>query len=720
LRLPLAGLFFAACAGIVCSDRWIDQWVVLARLFLGVGLAGLVLRRTVVTLVATAFFFGFWHTFLMAHNQGFQLAQVSEIGSHIHRCALSARSDSTPFHWSTQTKQRLVAEITEIDGFPARVRVSAELNGNPVQYGDTVIVSGRLAVTETPLNPGEFDYHEFLKRQGIYLLFRAIPGDRSEPLSHNGANALVGFARRIRHQIENIPVASLESDPAIQGLIRGIMFGDRSAIPPDIVEELQDSGTLHLFVIDGLKMTLLAGLCWAVTRTARIGRRWTFIFVVPLFLYCAGTGLSVAGLRATIMSGMLLFGISMERPALAKNILSGAGLILLLLDPQQLFQLGFQLSFVTVAALTLGTQPLASLFFLPFRPDPWIPHRLLQPIQRGFCRIVKHGCELFAVCSICWAATLPFAWLIFHRISWCNVAANFTTVPIGATILTLGIASICAFPICRWASLCLNNTSWLLCHLFLGTVHVFTALPFQSVNIGQVEIHREPKMIILATGRSDTIYLRSGNSDCLINPGSNAKYRRITQPFLRYQGVNQLLLLKSTRHDSDHEGCLLELRRHFACVPLEDRIAERMELINPGSHAYPGSIIDLQRTGLRTEPQGRPVGPGRFILVRMGGYRILLMAEHTGRAAASAGTRRFSADLLYVSNPRWVSIADLRREFDPQVIVFAQGRSNRIGEDIGIPIVFLNEQGAVTLKLSGDVLKLETFRGSQFAFRRRN
>jgi ComEC/Rec2-related protein len=645
------------------------------------------------------------------------LSLATQLNNHVHRCVLCAQSDSTPFRWGTQTKQRLLAEVREVDSFPVRFHASVELNGSLnaglIQYGDSITVDGRFALPEQPLNPGEFDYRNFLKRQSVYLVLQAIPGNKTQVLSRGGANRVVGFALRLRHEIENIPVASLENDPTVQALIRGILFGDRSTIPPVVMDELQDTGTLHLFVIDGLKVTLLAAISWAVMRIARVGRRWTFILIVPLLLYCAGTGLSVASLRATIMSAILLFGVALERPVLAKNVLSGAGLFLLLLDPQQLFQLGFQLSFVTVAALTIAARPLAHLFSFPLRPDPWIPQRLLHPARRALFRIAQHGCELFSVCCVCWFGTLPFAWLVFHRVSWCSVAANFVTVPLGAAMLALGISSILIAPICRWASMCLNNTNWLLGHVFLGVVHAFTALPYQSVNVGEPGARDHPKLVILASGRSNSIYLHAGAADNFINPGSNAKYRRVTQPFLRYQGVNQLFLLESSRHDTDHEGCLKQLERQFACVPPNNQAATGLEPASEGFGSEVNSTtIDLNGAGIRISPNR--IGPE--ILVRMGGYRILLMEDCSRASVLNADPG--SADVFCASSPRVSLPADLRRRFDPQIIIYTQGKpiqSERSG-----PILFLSEQGAVTLELCGDTLQLQTFRGGQFILRKRN
>ncbi|HEX3446474.1 MAG TPA: ComEC/Rec2 family competence protein [Chthoniobacterales bacterium] len=598
--IPLAGPFISACLGISLTDTHPESWPAFAGFFCLSGLIALVWRKTPVTLAAIVLFFAFWHSFRIVHDQGFQLSRVPELNNHVHHCILCAQSDSTAFHWANQTKQRFYAEIREVDGFPVQFRVSAELRGGPIEYGDGISVDGRFSLPEEPLNPGEFDYRNFLKRQNVYLILRAIPGSETQIFARGGANPLVGFAVRLRHRIEGVPIASLEDDPPIQGLIRGILFGDRSTIPAVTMDELQDTGTLHLFVIDGLKMTLLAGISWTVLRVARLGRRWTIILIVPLLLYCAGTGLSIASLRATVMSAVLLFGVAVERPVLAKNVLSGAGLFLLVLDPQQLFQLGFQLSFVTVAALTIATKPLSHLFFLPIRPDPWIPQRLLHPAQRALSRIAKHGCELLSVCIVCWLATLPFAWLTFHRISWCSVAANFATVPLGASMLALGISSILAAPFCRWASLCLNNTNWLLGHLFLGVVPVFTAIPFQSTNAGEPGARDQPKLVILASGRSNSIYLHSGSADTFINPGSEAKYRRITLPFLRYEGVNRLRLLESSRHDADHEGCFKQLEQQFTCVWPMNRVTTQFE---PADQRVwrdgDSTIINLDETGLR-------------------------------------------------------------------------------------------------------------------------
>jgi hypothetical protein len=220
--------------------------------------------------------------------------------------------------------------------------------------------------------------------------------------------------------------------------------------------------------------------------------------------------------------------------------------------------------------------------------------------------------------------------------------------------------------------------------------------------------------VILASGRSNSIYLHAGAADAIINPGSASKYRRITQPFLRYQGVNQLCLLESSRHDADHEGCLKQLEQQFTCSSWIRRAATQFELTDEQVERDTGSmVVNLDETGIRVRAASDR--SESMILVRIGIYHVLLMGDSHRRS--SPKTDDFAVDLLCVSSPRSFPPADIQSKYDPQIVVYAQGkRSGRSGQS---PTIFLSEEGAVTLQLCGDALKLQTFRGGQFIFRKR-
>jgi ComEC/Rec2-related protein len=730
-RIPLGGLFLAACVGIefaeVCPVPLLG-WAIGFGLF---ALAVLASKRSTFALSATLLFFGFWHSFRKGSDQGYQLINKPDLANRIHQIDLEADTDSKPFRWGNQIKQRLIAKVTSVDGYPLSFRVQAELAGQPIRYGDFCQVAGRLEPPQRALNPGEFDERTYLQHEGIYVVLNSANAHGVTIIRHGWGNPIFAIALGCRKAIENIPTRSLENDRPIKALIEGVTFGDRSDFDPDLLDLLQDTGTLHLFVIDGLKVTLLAGISWIAARFFCLPRRWIAAAVVPLLiLYCAATGLSAAGLRATLMALFVLIGVALERPVLQLNALSGAGFILLLCNPQELFQLGFQLSFTIVAFIVIGARPLTSWLAHPFGPDPWIPRQLISPLRRFSQRLIHRSAELLAVCTICWVSSVPFSIFYFHRISFSNVVANFLTVPIGTWILFTALLSILVSPIAGWASICLNNTNWLLAHVFLVIVNASAAFPGQAMNIGRLPWSTEAKIVVLASGRSETLYFCCGSSRGLINPGSPSKYRRITEPFLRSEGVNGLSFLNWTRPDQDHAGSVPELIKHFKVAPtsvLSRRSEAEADDVSSTNHLAKTDMGPVpfgeEKISLNDETAWnriRLITPLNPVLdCELGSFEVLVLNTNRQQIVALPSRK---VDVVVVPSQRQCSGPELIRKFRPQAILYLQGKpaGNQTSGEAGVPIWFTGEKGAVTMALSNKDLELNGYLGDRLILRSRN
>ncbi|MBV8097543.1 MAG: ComEC/Rec2 family competence protein [Verrucomicrobia bacterium] len=735
-RIPLGGLFLAACLGVAVAE-------VCPIPFLGWGIAfGLsaiavaAWRRTAFALAATLLFFGFWHSFRRGSDQGYQLVAKSDLASRIHQIDLEAEADSKPFHWGNQIKQRLIAKVTSVDGRPMDFRVEAELASQPIHYGDRCQVMGRLEAPQRALNPGEFDERTYLRHEGIYVVLNSANARDATIKQHSWGNPIFAIALSCRKAVENIPTRSLENDHPIKALIEGVTFGDRSDFDPDLLELLQDTGTLHLFVIDGLKVTLLAGISWIAARLFCLPRRWIAGAVVPLLLlYCAGTGLSAAGLRATLMALFVLVGISLERPVLQLNAMSGAGFILLLCNPEELFQLGFQLSFAIVAFIVIGARPLTSWLAHPFKPDPWIPRQLISRLHQLSQRLIHRSAELLAVCTICWVSSLPFSIFYFHRISFSNVVANFLAVPVGTWILFTALVSILVSPIAGWASIYLNNANWLLAHVFLVIVNASAAFPGQAMNIGRLPWLAEVKIVVLASGRSETIYFCRGPHTALVNPGSPSKYRRITEPFLRSEGVNGLSFLNWTRSDQDHAGSASEVIKHFKVAGISSESLSSRSPAAAGKEEEVSSPIGITKettsrmslgeekislndeiawSGTKFIPPLKPV-----LDCQLGSFVVLLL--NSNRQQIEVLPSR-TVDVVVVPSQRQCSSPELLRKFHPQAILYLQGKpaGNQSAGGPAVPIWFLGDKGAVTIALSNKDLELSGYLGDRLTLRSRN
>ena len=723
-RIPFGGLFLSACLGIAIADAYLGEAAYWAVLFLLFAIVALIWNHTVFSLFAALLFFGFWQSFRKSSDQGFQLRAAPNLSRQIHEFVLEAENDSKEFRWGNSVKQRFFARVTAVDNASIDFRTQAELGGTSIHYGDHCRVRGRLGLPERALNPGEFDERTYLQHQGVYLVLTSAAGGGMTVIDHGWGNPVLALALNCRKAIATIPIRSLENDRPIKALIEGVTFGDRSEFDPDLLNLLQDTGTLHLFVIDGLKVTLLAGISWIAARFFGLPRRWIAGVVIPfIVLYCAATGLSAAGLRATLMALFVLAGVTLEKPVIQLNAMSASGFILLLWNPEELFQLGFQLSFAIVAVIVVAAHPLTSWLESPFRPDPWIPNQLISPARRLIQKLIHRSAELFAVCFICWISSLPFSLFYFHRISFTNVVANFLAVPVGTWILFTALLSILVYPISSLVSVWLNNTNWLLAHLFLVIVNGSASCPHQAINVSTAWCCTDPKIVVLAAGRSETIYFHQGSASGLINPGSLSKYRRITEPFLRTEGVNDLHFLDWTRADGDHYGSVQEAAKHFGVQhlrlyanPVEaNRLSKTSSVLTPmGAETIRLDLHGLSWDSATTNTLIRPI-----LKCEVGSFQILLLnANHQQITRFPDQT----VDVVLVPSPRQLPFSELAKRFHPRAILCAQGHpsGNHQQEPAAIPIWFLSEKGAVTLALHKNELVLTSYLGDRLALQSRS
>jgi hypothetical protein len=322
--------------------------------------------------------------------------------------------------------------------------------------------------------------------------------------------------------------------------------------------------------------------------------------------------------------------------------------------------------------------------------------------------------------------------------------ANFLAVPVGTWILFTALISILVSPIAGWASIYLNNTNWLLAHVFLVIVNASAAFPGQAMNIGGLPWSTETKIVVLASGRSETIYFCRGSSTGLVNPGSTSKYRRITEPFLRSEGVNGLSFLSWTRSDQDHAGSAPEVTKHFKVDQTSSEsgssLLVRHSFSDGGSTAAGkadgiSSAIGLTKmTKSRMSPgeekislndetawsRMKAITPFRPVLdCELGSFEVLLL--NINRQQIETLPSR-TVDVVVVPSQRQCSCPELVRKFHPQAILYLQGKpaGNQSPGEPAVPNWFLGDKGAVTIALSNKGLELSGYLGDRLTLRSRS
>ncbi|MCF8474741.1 MAG: ComEC family competence protein [Emcibacter sp.] len=222
--------------------------------------------------------------------------------------------------------------------------------------GDKIKIRAGLMPLPSPAMPNDFDYARQIWFQGIGALGYAI----SKPeILEKGPKAIgLGTHQRqiISENIRNI----IQGDAG--GLASALITGMREGISQDVADNMRNSGLAHLLAISGLHMGLLCGAAFFFSRfllsrseflTLRYPiKKWAALIAIGAgIIYVYMSGGSVPTVRAFIMACILFLGILTDRKAISLRLVAIAAMIILILTPEVLLSVSFQMSFAAVVAL---------------------------------------------------------------------------------------------------------------------------------------------------------------------------------------------------------------------------------------------------------------------------------------------------------------------------------------------------------------------------------
>ncbi len=495
---------------------------------------------------------------------------------------------------------------------PAFGRVAVATAGLlPGQFfaGQTVEIAGTLRKPGGPVAEGAFDYRTYLRRQGIHYQLQAASANDWRVVSTNTMRPLsdrfCGWAQ------QTLALGLPEQDEPLR-LLWAMTLGWKTALTGEVAEPFMRSGTMHVFAISGLHIALIAGILVAVFRVARVPRGWCGVFVIPMiWFYTYATGWQASAIRSTVMMTIIIAGWSLRRPSDLLNSLAAAALIILVWDPQQLFQASFQLSFFVVLSLALFAPVLEGVRRRWLRADPLLPAELRPRWQRWVFVPVNWLAASFATSLAAWLGSIPLVAYYFHLFTPVSLLANIVVVPLSGAALAANLGSLIVgawFPAC--AEL-FNHSAWFFMHLMIrasawaahapggcfhiGTPTLLTFALYYGALIsvmagGLAKPHWRAwvgsALAVLAvawvaewqiarsTTRLTVVPLHGGEmihcdapgtrDDALIDCGSESAFEFSVKPFLRARGVSRVPRLVLTHGDSRNVGGAALLREQFS------------------------------------------------------------------------------------------------------------------------------------------------------------
>ena len=388
-----------------------------------------------------------------------------------------------------QTPDRLVMIIRSDDpvtasGASRHVRLTWRTPERVFFQGDRVRFRAILRRPSGSLNPGGFDYAVYLERQGIDVIATVTGSEAVQFLESGRAHAWWAIWNQFDRWRGSIRLAAVQTlpQPAL-GLYVGIIIGDQGYLDPDLRDQFMVTGTVHLLSISGSHLGLVALLIFAVVRWVMIllpadwllalSRRITPTRIAavctlpPVAGYAFLAGAELATMRSLLMVTVGLSAIWLGQERRLFHALSAAAVGILLHDPQALFDISFQLSFLSVFAIAgwISWPTAAEVEELPNEPS------FLRTCARW-------GRDAVVMSGVVTVVTLPLVAYYFNQLPWLGLFTNVVAVPVmGVFLVPIGLAAgiwqiVVGGTLLPLASL----NQWLLEH-FVAAVRLVSMLP---------------------------------------------------------------------------------------------------------------------------------------------------------------------------------------------------------------------------------------------------
>jgi competence protein ComEC len=465
--------------------------------------------------------------------------------------------------------------------FPEKIRLNWYHPPQTLGAGQSLRLAVKLKAPYGMLNPGGFDYQAWLFANHIGATGYVRPKPAAELITPQPS--LGRYFAVWRQTIADRLSAALPGSAQL-GMIQALTIGSQNAITQAQWQVFNQTGTMHLIVISGSHISLIAGLVFLLVRRgwARVGilrispqlMAAVAAWLVALF-YAGLAGYSIPTLRAIIMLTVVLAAIVWQRHTAPMQVLLLALAAVLVFDPLAVLSVGFWLSFVAVGLLiyvsvgrlggagywrqatvaqlatAVGLSPLLILFFQKVS--------LISPLANW---ITAPLIELLVVPLALLA--IPLLWILPVVAGWLLQLAALILQGLWQLLemlAALPLASVFCLPP-PWYALPLAGVAVLLLLAprgfparYLGGV-LFLPLIFANID--------QPKpgavwLTLLDVGQGLSVVVQTAEHNLVFDTG--AKYSdqfdmgdSVVLPFLRHQGINRVDTLVVSHNDNDHSG----------------------------------------------------------------------------------------------------------------------------------------------------------------------
>jgi competence protein ComEC len=335
----------------------------------------------------------------------------------------------------TGEHSRLLVSVTGIrDGKtwrPATGTCQLSVQGHAlwVHPGDKLRIFGKLSQPSPPLNPGEFDFAAHARADRVLTRMRAAVPECVVQTSEGSRWSPQHLLDNVRGRAKQL-VRSLVG-PTRAGLAAAILLGAREGLPYEETEPYMETGTVHVLVVSGMNVAILAVGLLAMMQLGWLPRRVGLCVIIAIVVaYTLLAEGQPPVMRAAVLGVLGSAAIWTGRRGVAFNSLFTAALVVLVINPNDLFRTGPQLSFLAVAVLIwVGN---SSWFRRIGKLDPF--EQLVRSARPWYQRLGLKAKDwataLLLTSAAVWVVTLPLVLYAFHIVSPIAIPMSFAVWPL--------------------------------------------------------------------------------------------------------------------------------------------------------------------------------------------------------------------------------------------------------------------------------------------------
>lgn len=343
-------------------------------------------------------------------------------------------------------------------------------------YGQGIELFGYAFLPKSSSNPHEFDYKSYLQRQmpSIRCLMTVVAANNIKIQESYHHNYVYSFIYTVKNFLNNTIYLHTFSSSA--PLISSMLLGNRVDLSNELIDSFMKTGVIHFIAISGFNVGIVVFTVLLPLRLLRVNQLVsTSITLFIVILYAFLTGLSPPVLRASIMAMVFLCSFFVRRQWDITSSVFTAVLFILVRNPSDLFNVGFQLSVLATMGIVYATAKIEGTLF----KTALLVESLQVKAERGrFFFIKKYLRKSFCISLAAWIATLPLTAYYFHLFTPFICITNFIVFPLFWIIIVSGIVLLTLGTICPPLA---ETSAWLASHadvVLESLVSMLASLPY--------------------------------------------------------------------------------------------------------------------------------------------------------------------------------------------------------------------------------------------------